>query len=92
MVMDDKETFLSGSRDKSIKLWDVKSGQCIRMYQGHFNTVSIVISLGSKKFPSGSLDWTIRIWSVSGHFVKAIAVMDDRETFLSGSRDKSIKL
>ena len=51
--------------------------------QGHLDTVSTVISLGSKKFASGSLDWTIRIWSVSGHFVKAIAEMDDRETFLS---------
>ena len=63
-----------------------------RTYQGHSNTVSTVISFGSKKFASGYLDGTIRIWSVSGHFVKAIAVMDDRETFLSGSRDKSIKL
>ena len=72
VVMDDKETFLSGSRDKTIKLWDVKSGRCIRTYQGHLDTVSTVVSLGSKKFASGSLDLTIKIWSVSGQRVQTL--------------------
>jgi len=46
---------LSGSKDKTIKLWDVASGRLIRTFTGHTNVVTAVaISSDGKQILSGS--------------------------------------
>ncbi|ETO09977.1 hypothetical protein RFI_27400, partial [Reticulomyxa filosa] len=66
-------TILSGSNDKSVCLWDIRSGQQIQVFNGHTNTVSsaeyspfvIKNSIGnSNVICSGSEDNTIRFWDI----------------------------
>ena len=53
----------SGSDDKTIKEWDIKTGKCIKTYRGHLNSVlSISCHPKMKKIISGSSDKTIKEW------------------------------
>ncbi|ETO35434.1 hypothetical protein RFI_01628 [Reticulomyxa filosa] len=66
-------TILSGSHDKSVRLWDIRSGQQIQVFSGHKDTVYAVeyspfvvnnIEVGgcSNVICSASEDNTIRFW------------------------------
>ncbi|ETO22281.1 hypothetical protein RFI_14917 [Reticulomyxa filosa] len=66
-------TILSGSRDKSVRLWDVRSDQQIQVFNGHADQVFAVEyspfviknSIGnSNVICSGSMDNTIRFWDI----------------------------
>ena len=93
---------LSGSSDKTIKLWDIDSGKCLRTFEGHEGPVMCIDSLTNERVLSSSGDKTIKIWNVnngiclltlSGHtdLVYCIrALSDDR--IISGSRDKTIRV
>ncbi|ETO01110.1 hypothetical protein RFI_36329, partial [Reticulomyxa filosa] len=66
-------TILSGSADKSVRLWDIRSGEQIRLFNGHTHMVyaveysPLVIKnsiCNSNVICSGSLDNTIRFWDI----------------------------
>ena len=45
----------SGSRDKTVKLWDVTSGECLQTLEGHSSSVnSVSFSPDGTKVASGS--------------------------------------
>jgi hypothetical protein len=53
----------SGSDDQSVKLWDVRTGQCRKTLRGHTNAVrSVAFSPASAILASGSQDETIKLW------------------------------
>ena len=53
----------SGSHDKTVKLWDVTSGECLQTLEGHSHYVlSVSFSPDGTKVASGSHDKTIKIW------------------------------
>ena len=53
----------SGSHDKTVKLWDVESGEEIRSLERHSDYVtSVSFSPEGYKLASGSHDKTIKIW------------------------------
>ncbi len=92
----------SGSKDKSIKLWDVQTGQCVQTLQGHSSWVRALTLLGDGRLASGSYDKSIKLWDVKtgqcvqtlqGHSndVNALTMLGDGR-LASGSADKSIKL
>ncbi|KAK4058853.1 hypothetical protein OIO90_000299 [Microbotryomycetes sp. JL221] len=55
----------TGSRDKSIRLWDVQSGQCLKTLTGHDNWIrALVFHPSGKSLLSASDDKTIRIWDL----------------------------
>jgi WD40 repeat protein len=57
---------LSGSWDKTMKLWEVSSGRAIRTFQGHSWTVtSVAFSPDGRYALSGSNDKTLKLWEVS---------------------------
>ncbi len=55
----------SGSQDKTIKIWEVATGNELRTLTGHSETVfSVAYSPDGRYLASGSGDKTIKIWRV----------------------------
>lgn len=67
--------FLSfGSKDKSIKIFDIEYRECVKILQGHINSVnSVSYSADGKFLASAGLDRTVKIWDISsGECIKTI--------------------
>ena len=61
----DGTLLVSGSFDKTIKLWDLQTGGFIKTFQGHTGPIhSISISANGTLIASGSEDETIRLWDI----------------------------
>ena len=100
----DGKTLASGSRDKTIKLWDITTGKEIRTLRGHSDSVlSVSFSPDGKTLASGSRDKTIKLWDITtgkeirtlrGHSdsVLSVSFSPDGKTLASGSRDKTVIL
>jgi WD40 repeat protein len=98
------ETLASASADKTIKLWDAKTGQELKTFKGHNDTVhSVVFSPDGKTLASASADKTIKLWDAKtgqelktfkGHEGKvwSVTFSPDGKTLASASADKTIKL
>ena len=57
---------VSGASDKTIKIWDIATGEEIQTFEGHGGWVnSVAFSNDSKLVASGSNDGTIKIWEVA---------------------------
>lgn len=97
---------MTGSKDKTIKVWDISKNLCIATLKDHTSSIFRLISLQQGKYvASASADESIKIWDVSdptaiqciktltGHdsFVDAIAELPN-EHLVSVSRDKIIKI
>ena len=55
----------SGSGDRTVRLWDVETGACVRTLEGHGDTVgSLCFSPNGRQLASGSDDRTVRLWLV----------------------------
>ena len=55
--------FVSGSNDKTVKLWDTQTGGVVKTFCGHTHWVlSVAISLHCTMIASGSMDETIHLW------------------------------
>ncbi len=56
---------LSGSNDRTVRLWDVETGRCLRVLEGHTATVNgVAWSADRRHALSGSGDHTVRLWDV----------------------------
>ncbi|MGE5656004.1 MAG: WD40 repeat domain-containing protein [Actinomycetota bacterium] len=104
-ISPDGKILASGSWDKTIKLWNLGTGELIRTLTGHSDRVNTVaISPDGQILVSGSSDETIKLWSLSsgevirtllGHSlgVNSVAVSPDGQIVAScGGPDNSIKL
>ena len=78
----------SGSEDKTVKIWDIKTGNCRATLEGHTDEVtSLAITPDGETLFSGSFDHTIRRWSIGTretatvlqghhHTVRGIVIFD----------------
>jgi WD40 repeat protein len=65
-ISPDGKTLISGSNDKTIKLWNLGTGDLIGTLSEHTNSVNVVaISSDGQRFASGSSDNTIKVWQPS---------------------------
>jgi len=93
---------VSGSRDRSIKIWDLASGRLVRSLEGHTKSVNSVAVTAAGQVVSGSDDNTIKIWDLaSGRLVRSLewhtasvrsVAVTATVQVVSGSYDKTIKL
>ncbi len=94
---------LSGSRDNTLRLWDLRTGMCLKVLNGHSNGINAVIFINSSAILSASDDTTIKLWDITnaltlttyvGHkkSVTSLAVSSDSTRFFTGSEDKTVKI
>jgi len=55
---------ITGSKDCTIKVWDLDTGACLQTLQGHEASVYFVALVGDVAF-SASFDNTLRIWDIN---------------------------
>jgi len=85
---------LSASRDKTIKMWEVATGYCIKTFIGHREWVrSIKVSPDGLMVASASNDQTIRIWNISTKECK-VELSDHSHVIetLAWAPDKSVQV
>ncbi|GAB1216808.1 MST50-interacting protein 11 [Aspergillus terreus] len=67
VISSDGAYALSSSWDKSLRLWELSSGQTTRTFVGHQNDVlSVSFSADNRQIVSGSRDRTIKLWNTLG--------------------------
>lgn len=103
-TMPDSLTALSGSMDRTIRIWDLTSGRCRAVLRGHGDGItSLVVSPSGTLAVSGSLDTTFRVWDLASHqclaavaehekAVTCLAISPDGGALVSGSYDRSVRV
>ncbi|XP_045465827.1 notchless protein homolog 1 [Harmonia axyridis] len=100
----DGRILASASFDKSIRLWQAKTGKYIATLRGHVQAVYMVaFSADSRFMVSGSADSTLKLWNLKtnkleidlpghGDQVYAVDWSTDGSKVVSGGKDKVLKL
>ncbi|EJD00002.1 WD40 repeat-like protein [Fomitiporia mediterranea MF3/22] len=93
---------VSGGCDKQLRVWDVKSGYCIYVLEGHTSTIRCLRVLHNRPIAiSGSRDTTLRVWDVQrGKLLRTLTGHDESVRCLdvcgnqavSGSYDATCRL
>jgi len=90
--------------DNTLKLWGIKTGKCLRTFEGHKSIVfSVCLSTDNRYALSGSRDKTLKLWEIKsgkcirtfeGHErdVYSVCFSKDNKYALSGSNDNTLKL
>lgn len=104
-ITTDGKRIVSGSKDNTIRVWDLETGDQIRVLVGHEDEVkAVTITQDGRFIISGSWDKTIRIWDLEsgtqlgepleGHedAVNAVAITRDGTRIISGSWDHTIRI
>lgn len=100
----DSKLIASGSRDKTVQVWDALSGSHATTYRGHSGAIAALAwSPDVQAIASGSWDQTVQIWNplngthqltYGGHSadVTTVAWSPDGVLLASGSEDQTIQI
>ncbi|NJN57029.1 MAG: protein kinase [Leptolyngbyaceae cyanobacterium SL_5_9] len=103
-ISPDGQTLASASFDRTIKFWNLATGELLKTVNAHSDAVrAIAYTPDGKTLASGSGDKTIQVWdlqtqtlvrTLSGHSgpIWSIAISPNGQTLASGSYDGTIKL
>ena len=100
----DGKTLASGSYDQSVRIWDLGSGQVLKVFNGHTNWISsVVYNADGTLLASTSADKTIRLWDLRTDqllwvleehtdTVESAFFSPDGSRLASGSLDETIRI
>jgi len=102
-VTSDGKRAVSGSDDKTLRVWDLETGYALLKLEGHTDRVTAIsVTSDGKRAVSGSDDKTLRVWDLEtgdallkrGHpsWVKAVSVTSDGKRVVSGSSDETLRV
>ncbi|KAJ2161391.1 hypothetical protein GGF46_001486 [Coemansia sp. RSA 552] len=99
-VQYDHDKIVTGSRDRTVKVWDSSSFECLRTLAGHDASV-LCLKYDDTALVTGSSDATIIVWDwetgtpqlrLSSHAAGVLDVAFDSEHIVSCSKDCTIKV
>ncbi|KAF9209704.1 SCF ubiquitin ligase complex subunit cdc4 [Haplosporangium sp. Z 27] len=91
---------ITGSRDATLRVWDIQTGTNLFVLQGHRDSVRC-IEVHEDKLVSGSYDCTARVWSLvtgecllllQGHFQQIYSIAFNGKYIITGSLDSTCRL
>jgi len=103
-VTPDGRRLISASYDRTLKIWDLESGEHLKTLEGHSAWVTaVVVTPDNKRAISASDDQTSIIWDLeSGEqlkilrdhtgSIKAVAVTPDGKCVITASYDRTLKI
>ncbi|MDB9312890.1 DnaJ domain-containing protein [Spirulina sp. CS-785/01] len=104
----DGRTFATSSYDETVRLWQLSTGQQLRVFNGHGDQVyCVAISPDNRMIASGGADRNIKLWNLDtgqqirtlggwfmGHTdsVLSVAFHPDSKRLASGGADQTVRL
>ena len=103
-IHSNEQFFLSEDNDRKIKLWNIKTGELIKIFRGHTNwSVSIITNTNTKYILSGNEHNTIKLWEIEKgrllksfkkhtYVINSVLVTPSGKYILSAMRNNHVKL
>ena len=103
-VTPDGRRAVSGSDDRTLKVWDLEQGALLATLEGHgAGVTAVAVTPDGRRAVSGSDDRTLKVWDLEqgallatleghGDWVTAVAVTPDGRRAVSGSDDRTLKV
>ncbi|XP_043109355.1 CMT1A duplicated region transcript 1 protein [Puntigrus tetrazona] len=63
LVCEERDLVISASYDLSIRCWNLKTGVCIIIFNGHFGTINC-LDLYEDRLVSGAKDCRVKVWNL----------------------------
>lgn len=85
----DNQILASGGDDRTIRLWNASTGQCLKTLQAYANSVcSVAFSPQGKTLASGGEDCMVRLWDIhTGQCLKSLQAHTDTVWSVAFSAD-----
>ncbi|KAJ3092749.1 E3 ubiquitin-protein ligase traf7 [Quaeritorhiza haematococci] len=77
-----QDRLYSASSDKTIKIWDISTLECLATLAGHEDGVNSIVPIGFGKLASGASDKSVRIWDLAT--CQAIQTINDTDSEILG--------
>ncbi len=96
------QQLISGSFDQTIRVWDLQTGESVKVLRGHTGGIwSVAVCLDNQLLASGSGDQTIRLWNLQTgsclnvlhehtSWVTSVSFSPDGQFLISGSDDRTL--
>ena len=103
LISADNQRIVSGSGDKTVRVWDIETGEELKVLKGDNAVTSIAISTDSRRIVSGSDDNTICVWDMEtgeklkvlqGHedLITSLVISAPSKRIISGSFDGTVRV